>query len=298
MSRSVFFIIPILLLASACQKTQTAEAQRRATIQMADGTQVAGTVQSASAAAITVAGDDGVVKTIPMGQVKTIAYEDPATPSGAPPSAPPERAAAPDSAPPAAVAQDSAAHENHYHPPQTAIRTKTYHLAVGTEIPVRTEETIDSGKAAEGQTFAAEVARDVNDERGDVVIPRGSNAQIVIKSASKGGRFRGAADLVLDLAAVSVEGQRYALSTADMSERGKEGVGANRRTAEYSGGGAVVGAIIGAIAGGGKGAAIGAGAGGGAGALTQVLTKGGAIRVPAETVLTFRLDNPLRVTAR
>jgi hypothetical protein len=302
MLRSIFFTIPILLLTSACQKTQTAEAQRRATIQMADGTQVAGNVQSASATSITVAGDDGIVKTISMGQVKTIAYEDAAAPGGAPPTASPEQAATPSSAPPPAAVQDSAqdraAHENHYHPPRTAIRTKTYHLPVGTEIPVRTEETIDSGKAVEGQTYAAEVARDVNDEQGDVVIPRGSNAQIVIRSASKGGRFRGAADLVLDLAAVSVEGQQYALSTADLSQRGKEGVGANRRTAEYSGGGAVVGAIIGAIAGGGKGAAIGAGAGGGAGALTQVLTKGGAIRVPAETVLMFRLDNPLRVTAR
>ena len=298
MARSVFLLIPIFLLASACQKTQTAEAQRRATIQMADGTQVAGTVQSASATAITVAGDDGVVKTIPMGQVKTIAYEDAPAPSAPPPSAPPEQAAAPTSAPPPAIAPDSAAHENHYHPPQTAIRTKTYHLPVGTEIPVRAEETIDSGKAVEGQTYAAEVSRDVNDEQGEVVIPRGSNAQIVIKSASKGGRFRGSADLVLDLAAVSVEGQQYALSTADLSQRGKEGVGVNRRTGEYTGGGAAIGAIIGAIAGGGKGAAIGAGAGGGAGALTQVLTKGGAIRVPAETVLMFRLDNPLRVTAR
>ena len=293
MVRGFFFIFPILLLASACQKTQTPEAQRRATIQMADGTQVAGTVQSASAAAITVAGDDGVVKTIPMGQVKTIAYAD-----VAPLNPPPEPPPAAGSAPPPVAAEDRAAHENHYHPPLTAIRTKTHHLPPGTEIPVRAEETIDSGKAVEGQTYAAEVTRDVNDAQGDVVIPRGSNAQIVIKSASKGGRFRGAADLVLDLAAVSVEGQQYALSTADISERGKQGVGANRRTAEYSGGGAVVGAIIGAIAGGGKGAAIGAGAGGGAGALTQVLTKGGAIRVPAETVLTFRLDNPLRVTAR
>jgi outer membrane lipoprotein SlyB len=58
-----------------------------------------------------------------------------------------------------------------------------------------------------------------------------------------------------------------------------------------------LGAIIGAIAGGGKGAAIGAGAGAGAGALTQVVTKGGAIKVPAESVLTFQLDRPLRVTA-
>ena len=57
-----------------------------------------------------------------------------------------------------------------------------------------------------------------------------------------------------------------------------------------------MGAIIGAIAGGGKGAAIGAGAGAGAGALTQVLTKGRSIKVPVESVLTFRLARPLRVT--
>jgi hypothetical protein len=167
---------------------------------------------------------------------------------------------------------------------------------VGTEVSVRTEETIDSGKAAEGQTYAAEVTRDVVDAAGDVVIPRGSNAQVVIRSASKGGRIRGSADLVLDLKSVSVEGQEYALHTADLAQRGKDGVGANRRTAEYTGGGAAIGAIIGAIAGGAKGAAIGAGSGAGAGALTQILTKGGAIRVPAETVLTFKLDRALHVT--
>ena len=52
--------------------------------------------------------------------------------------------------------------------------------------------------------------------------------------------------------------------------------------------------LLGAIAGGGKGAAIGAGSGAAAGAVTQVVTKG-SIKVPAETVLTFKLDSPLRV---
>src|SRR4029077_9657718 len=129
---------------------------------------------------------------------------------------------------------------------------RTYVIPSGTEIPVRSEETIDSAKAVEGQTYAAEVAEDIRDAEGSVVIPRGSNAQIVIRSASKGGRIRGASDLVLDLQSVSVEGQENALSTADIERRGKQGVGANRRTAEYSGGGAAIGAIIGAIAGGGK----------------------------------------------
>jgi hypothetical protein len=173
------------------------------------------------------------------------------------------------------------------------VSTKTYQLPVGTEVSVRAEETIDSGKGSEGQTYAAEVTRDVLDADGAVVIPNGSNAKIVIKSASKGGRFTGQSDLVLDLRAVSVEGQEYLIGTSDLQKRGREGVGANQRTAIFTGGGAA----IGAIAGGGKGAAIGAASGGGAGALTQVLTKGGAIRVPAETILTFQLDRPLHVDA-
>jgi hypothetical protein len=164
-------------------------------------------------------------------------------------------------------------------------------------VEVRTEETIDSARAVEGQTFAAEVARDVRDRSGNVVIPRGANAQIIIRSASKGGRFKGSADLVMDLASVSVNGQRYRIETVDLAQRGREGVGANKRTGEFAGGGAAVGAIIGAIAGHGKGAAIGAGSGAGAGVLAEVLTKGSSIKVPPESLLTFQLEKPLVVRA-
>ena len=115
--------------------------------------------------------------------------------------------------------------------------------------------------------------------------------------ASRGGRIHGSSDLVLDLASVSVDGRQYRLNTSDVVETGKSGVGANKRTAEYAGGGAAIGAIIGAIAGHGKGAAIGAGSGAGAGALGEILTKGGSIEVPVESVLTFKLESPLRVVA-
>jgi len=185
-------------------------------------------------------------------------------------------------------------HEEHFHPPAAAVVSKTNVLPTGTSIPVRNEETIDSAKAVEGQVYAAEIASDVKDSDGDIVIPRGSNAHLVIKSASKGGKIRGASDLVLDLVSVSIEGQQYGLDASDISQKGRSGIGGNKRTGEFVGGGAAIGAIIGAIAGGGKGAAIGAGAGAGAGAITQVVTKG-SIKVPAETVLTFKLDSPLRV---
>jgi len=87
------------------------------------------------------------------------------------------------------------------------------------------------------------------------------------------------------------------VDAGNLRQTGKSGMGANKRTAEFTGGGAGLGAIIGAIAGGGKGAAIGAGAGAGAGALTQILTKGKAIQVPAESVLTFKLDKLLQIVA-
>ena len=262
-----------------------------ATILMRDGTALSGTVTATSSAEITLAGDDNTTHTVSMTQVKSIEYDDAA---GAQTSAKQTGATPTRRASPARAASDSV-HEHHYHPAQAEIHTKTYLLPVGTQISVRTEDTINSATAVEGQTYASEIADDVLDANGDVVIPRGSNAQIVIRSASKGGRFHGTSDLVLDLRSISVEGQQYLISTSDVRESGKQGLGANKRTAEYTGGGAALGAIIGAIAGGGKGAAIGAGAGAGGGALTQILTKGGSIRVPAETVLAFQLDKPVQI---
>ena len=79
--------------------------------------------------------------------------------------------------------------------------------------------------------------------------------------------------------------------------RSGEGIGKNRRTAEMVGGGAALGTLLGAIAGGGKGAAIGAVAGAATGGTAQVLTKGKEVNSPAKTVLKFKLDRPLHLTA-
>jgi hypothetical protein len=107
-------------------------------------------------------------------------------------------------------------------------------------------------------------------------------------------------ELVLDLASITVNGQRYTVDSEDQVVTGerKEGIGINKRTGKYVGGGAAIGAIIGAIAGGGKGAAIGAGVGAAGGAATQVLTRGDEVNVPSESLLTFRLQQPLRADYR
>ena len=164
-------------------------------------------------------------------------------------------------------------------------------IGTGTSIAVRTNETIDV-KNSDGRVFSGAVNQDVMDANGNVAIPGGSNAELIVRKASS-------KDLTLDLESVTVNGQRYAVTAnaSRLSGGQRDGIGKNKRTAEFIGGGAALGAIIGAIAGGGKGAAIGAAAGAGAGAGTQVLTRGKAVKVPAESLLTFRLEQPLQMGA-
>ena len=276
-----FLALTGLLVLSSCAKkegtpsaTPSAEAPAaaqpavgpHASVLLKDGSKVPGTIVASSQTDMVVAGDDGIERKIPVAQVKSVEYNEAQPPAPSAPAAP-------------------------------AVSTRTYELPAGSEVSIRMNEGIDSGTAAEGQSFDAQITRDAKDANGDVVIPHGSRARVVIKSASRGGHFRGASDLVLDLQAMTINQKQYRIDAADISQKGKSGVGANKRTATYGGGGAALGAIIGAIAGGGKGAAIGAGAGAGAGVLTQVLTKGGSIKVPAESVLTFSLDKSLKVTA-
>jgi hypothetical protein len=166
----------------------------------------------------------------------------------------------------------------------------------GTELSVRTNEAIDSKTASAGQTFTAVMASDVLNSYGAVSIPRGSDVQMVIRSAS-GGSIGSASDLVLDVTSLTVAGTRYQVSTGDLQQQGGQGVGANKKTAIMVGGGAAIGTLIGAVMGGGKGAAIGAAIGAGAGLGTEVLTKGSQVKVPSETLLSFKLDQDLRLQA-
>jgi hypothetical protein len=169
-------------------------------------------------------------------------------------------------------------------------------LPSGTELTVRTAEDIDSSTAVVDQTFAAIVERDILGESDNMIIPAGSHAVLVVREISAGGTT-GSPDMVLDLQSMTVSGRRYLVSTADLKEDSGTGIGNNKRTAETIGGGAALGTIIGAIAGGAKGAAIGVliGAAGGAG--VQVLNKGKDVRVPAQTLLSFRLDKPVSLQA-
>jgi hypothetical protein len=105
------------------------------------------------------------------------------------------------------------------------------------------------------RVYTGRVDQDVRGENGRLAIPRGSTVELVVRVAPDN-------DLILDLDSVMVNGQRFAVK-AD----------ANRVESRRDN--SVVGAIVGAIQGG------------------QV--RGRAVRVPRESVLTFRIDRPIEI---
>jgi len=158
-------------------------------------------------------------------------------------------------------------------------------LPSGTEIKVRTDSAIPA-KPAPNSKYTGSISNDVTDSSGNVVIPRGSRAKLVAEANGD--------DTNLDLRSVNVNGKRYMLTTEDKASS-HGGLGANKRTAKYVGGGAAVGAVLGALLGGGKGAAIGALVGGAGGAGAQVYT-GRKKEIPPETELKYKLAQDLQMS--
>jgi hypothetical protein len=157
---------------------------------------------------------------------------------------------------------------------------------------VRMIDGVDSSKNHVGDIFHASLETDLT-LNGDLVARKGSDVYGRLAESKEAGHLSGSSELQLELTRMVIDGHDYPVVSSDYTMKGK-GRGVN--TAEKVGGGAALGAIIGAIAGGGKGAAIGAGVGAGAGGAVQVLTRGQQVKVPSETLLEFRLQQPVTVT--
>ena len=165
-------------------------------------------------------------------------------------------------------------------------------IPAGQSLLVRMIDGVDSSRNHVGDVFHASLETDLY-ANNMLVARKGTDIYGRLADAQQAGHLAGSAELQLELIRIVIEGRDYPLVSSDYSLKGK-GRGAD--TAKKVGGGAVVGAIIGAIAGGGQGAAIGAGVGSAAGAGVQVFTRGQQVKVPSETLLEFRLQQPAVVT--
>jgi len=170
--------------------------------------------------------------------------------------------------------------------PQTKKRIT---VPAGTRILVRTVDSIDSSKQKTGFRFTATLETNLQAED-TVIAPRGTTVYGRLTEASSAGRMKGGSDLKLELTDIVIKGTAYPLLTSTYEVKGK-GEGGN--TAKKVVGGAGLGALIGGLAGGGKGAGIGVLAGAGAGTAVAASKKGQQLQIPSETLLEFRLEQPV-----
>ena len=107
----------------------------------------------------------------------------------------------------------------------------------------------------DNRVYYGTVDQDVRGDNGRLAIPRGSRVELIVRVMRDN-------DLVLDLESVNVNGQRYAIQT-------------DRNRVESQRDNSLVGSILGAINGG--------------------QAQGRAVRIPRESVLSFRLQAPLTI---
>ncbi len=100
-------------------------------------------------------------------------------------------------------------------------------LDPGTTITVQTNEPIDSSRT-DYRVYTATVDRGIRGDNGDLAIPRGATAELIVRSARDN-------DLILDLESVTINGHRYAVK----ADRQRVDSGSNN----------LIGDIVGAISG-------------------------------------------------
>jgi len=179
-------------------------------------------------------------------------------------------------------------------PEQAAPKPEPIIVPAGTTLTVRLAQAVGSKISQTGQSFSGSVANSVV-IGGKTAIPAGTPVTGTVVDAKPLGRFAGGASLSLQLTSINLHGSDREIQTSAITQTAK---GKGKRTAVLAGGGAAVGALIGGLAGGGKGAGIGALAGGGAGTGGAAFTGNKDIVLPAESALSFKLEQSFEVRER
>lgn len=157
-------------------------------------------------------------------------------------------------------------------------------VPAGTHITVRTDSQINSGSAHVGQSFHANLSRDLVVD-GKTIAKTGAPAKGKVTYAKSSGRLHAPGELTIRLTSIQLaNGKTLLLSSSGFRAKGKSHTKSN---VTKIGGGAAAGALIGGVAGGGKGALIGTAVGAGAGTGLAAATGKEEAVIHTETAITF-----------
>jgi len=157
-------------------------------------------------------------------------------------------------------------------PPPGPVRTIAEEPGVvptGSSLVVQTDDAVTAVKATRATIYTANVAEDVVDQNGTLLIPKDSHVELGVRSLPYlGPGGVGMTELILEVRAVTVKGVRYPVATASENP-GAGGLGLERNGPKWVGGRVAQG---------------------------EVLTSGPRIKVPARTLLAFQIVEPIRLT--
>jgi len=123
-------------------------------------------------------------------------------------------------------------------------------VPAGTHITVRTDSQISSASAHVGQTFRANLVKDLV-VNGKTIAKAGAPAAGKVTYAKSSGRLHAPGQLTIRLTSIQLtDGKTLAMSSSAFRTKGKSHTKSN---VTKIGGGAAAGALIGGLAGGGKG---------------------------------------------
>jgi len=168
-------------------------------------------------------------------------------------------------------------------------RRETLVIPGGTELRVVLETGLSSETSKEGERVVARVER-ATAQDGRVVLPGGTVLRGRVVRAESAGRVRGRSHLTVDFDRIVVRGREHPLSATSITVDGPDDT---KRDVAVIAGSTAAGAVIGGIMkkGAKKGAVVGAATGAGA----VLVTKGGAIEMPAGSRWTVRVTNTVRL---